>query len=313
MKIHVSNSKIDNILKNIEINSEIEVKNIEDYIILHRFEKILKYVKIKYYPKDRIEEYVISMLNIEDIEEYKKIRKIVAENADIDIKLMLRIIPWKDAFKILQEKYRTTSENIENLIQTSWMLTRYHMHTYARSILENYIIDKVRDSLDILKIVALILFGILDIRKIPYNSISVKSNDIFKYFNWTILQIDNNNIITIFKACDREYVLSNQSIISEQARITIPEECKIIQKEEHKILIKNKVEKILICATTDKEKQELDIEYEKINIKGPDLDYEDNNNKIKITIPQNTLYIIRGKFKTNDEKQKQKDEEELTN
>jgi len=242
MKIHVSNSKIDNILKNIEINSEIEVKNIEDYIILHRFEKILKYVKIKYYPKDRIEEYIINMLNIEDIEEYKKIRKIVAENADIDIKLMLRIVPWKDAFKMLQEKYRTTSENIENLIQTSWMLTRYHMHTYARSILENYIIDKVRDSLDILKIVALILFGILDIRKIPYNSISVKSNDIFKYFNWTILQIDNN-IITIFKACDREYVLSNQSIISEQARITIPEECKIIQKEEHKILIKNKVEK----------------------------------------------------------------------
>ncbi len=302
--IHVSDSKIDNILRTVELREKIRIESIRDYIIIHNLKNILD-MQTEYTPKDNIEELIVKFLDlkyrdIRDIEEYRKIRITLQREVNDIEKLMLRIVPWKDAFKKLQKIYRKLIDGEiqnEELIYFSWIFTKYHLHSYARDIFLKYIenLDKIH-NMHRIRIISYILFSILEMSKKPFDTISIKSNDFHKYFNWIIIQY-NNNIITMFKGCDREYVLSNQYIVSEQARITISQNYTIKTIKEHTILIQeeNNV-KTIICATTDREINEIEIEYEKVNIKGPDIDYEDTNNKIRLIIPKNTLYIARGKI-----------------
>lgn len=291
IEIHVS-TKLDDLLKNLEVPHKIEAKTLEDYIILHKLGKLG--IEVHYSPRSSLEEKTLKYIELKYSKKYdntyKELRNFIREHSTDIIKLMLREHNWKTAYKhILKNKMEEV-----DVIHRVWILSRYHIHSLARSILEN-LSEKSLDNYSRLLLFSTILFSILELEFLDKKFISLKAHDVFYYFRWIMLLL-NNIFIVIFKSCDRIYTISPLYVVSDQAKITIDSEYSIDRLSEHVLLVNTEKYSVLICLSSYRENMAIRMRYDKIVVKCEDSDFEDSNDSIEFIVPRESSYIVKGSF-----------------
>ncbi len=291
IEIHFS-SKLDDTLRNIEIPHRIEAKTLEDYIILHKLSKLG--TEVTYSPRSAQEEKVLKFIELKNSKKYdntyKELRNFIREHCTDIIRLMLREANWKIGYKqILKGEIKDL-----DIIHQVWILSKYHIHSLARSILEN-ISERSLDNYSKLLLLSTILFSILELEFLNRKFVSLKVHDVFYYFRWIMLILDNIFII-VFKSCDRIYTISPLYIVSDQARITIDPEYNIDRLSEHVLLINTKSYSVLICLSSYREAMSIRVKYGKIVVKSEDSDFEDSDDIMEFIVPRESSYVIKGSF-----------------
>ncbi len=292
IELHVS-SRIDSLLKGLEIPTQIRAKTLEDYIILRKLK--LFNIDVLYNADSDKEKLVLRYIELKDNKtfnnEYRELRKIIRSCHDDIIKLMLRELEWKKSYKIIMNKLLNKEDNIFTLL---WILSKYHMHSNARELLRE-VIKRDLDNYSRILILCIILFSIMDLEILNNKFISAKVHDIFYYFRWLLLILENTFMI-VFKSCDRIYTLSPPYVITDQAKMTIDEEYTIERIHEHVLKIRNRDYSILVCLTSSNNRVLFRLKYDKVIIKGEDSDFEDSYSYVNIIVPEESFCIVKGLF-----------------
>ncbi|NPB01021.1 MAG: hypothetical protein GXO10_06565 [Crenarchaeota archaeon] len=291
IEIHLS-TKIDDILRNMEIPNKIEAKTLEDFIILHRLTKLG--IEVYYNPKTELEEKIVRYVGLKHSRKYdpayKELKKFIRERSTDIIRLMLREVNWKTAYKYVLKG------GVKNLdvIHQIWILSRYHLHSLARSILEK-ILERSLDNYSKLLLLSTLLYSILELEFLDKKFISLKVHDIFYYSRWVMVILDNVFIVT-FKSCDRIYTVSPLYVITDQAKITVDSKYVINRLGEHVLLIDSEKYSILICLSSYRERVSVKMRYSNIVVKCEDSDFEDSNDVMEFIVPQESSYVVKGSF-----------------
>ncbi|NPA23368.1 MAG: hypothetical protein GXO23_03630 [Crenarchaeota archaeon] len=295
IELHVS-SRVDDALRDLEIPRRVEARTLEDYIILRKLRQVN--IDVVYSPHTELEKQILRYLELKDekrsSDEYRKLKNLIRSEANTVLKLMLRELDWKRAYKTIIDMANIYIRDLSYL----WILSQYHIHSLSRAVM-NRIVERTLSNYEKILLLSIILFSIANLEIIDRKFISIKVHDVFYYFKWLLLLI-NNIPVVIFRSCDRIYTLSPVYVVSDQARMTIDSEYRIDRVDEHVMIIHARGYRTLICLTTHRDNLSLRLSYDKIVIKCEDSDFEDSKGSMKIIVPPDSSCIVKGSFEIDE-------------
>ncbi len=275
----------------------VSVEDVELLVILHRARRLLD-VEVRFSPSNELEKLVADYLTVQSGqtgELRRRLREIVPR--DSLLALMLRLVPWDDAYRLLMmhlsEVLRRGS--LVEHVKLAWALARYHLHKYSSLLIRKILREHVRDLR--LVLVCLILFGVLDLDVIPFGMTKLKIHDFLSYGTWLIMHAEKErtqDLCVLFQSCGRAYLLAGPDIVSEEARMsTYP--VKIVTLADTLHVVQERDRKIVIMASREGEVRKYHVRGENIVMKCVDVDAKFTRLDTDIVVADGDLCIVAGR------------------